>query len=209
MAWLENSILYYSSPNRDNYYSKIFETYSRFLFTSSILLLPLTGLIFRFMFPESYSGAIFYTPFLYLGVVFFGYMQFYENGFLSAKYTRMLFYGMFGCGIFNFLANYFLISYWGLQGASITFFLTYLFLWLFLKWKSVKIYRIHFPVKVFLVLLSFFILMAFPILLGITNLWIECILFLIAISLFVVFNKELIINSTNRIKALYITFNRR
>lgn len=204
MAWLENSILTYNNENRNEYYSQVFNSYARLLLSVSIILIASTGLIFRYLFAEEYSEALLYTPFLYIGSAFYGFSHFYENGYLSAKKTRPLFFFTVIFSLINILFNYIFIQLWGLQGASIAFFLTYFFFWIVLKNGVKKYFRITINYRSFIILCLLSFLFSVPILTNTNSIWINVFLIIFSLLIAAFFNKEDLLRISQKIRHKFL-----
>jgi O-antigen/teichoic acid export membrane protein len=118
LAWQESAITEYGSTDRDEYYSKTFNFYMRLLFTSLLLLLPLTRYLTILLIGEAFSEAWKYIPFLYIGSLFAAFSQFYGTGYLSAKKTRGAFITTL-IGVSVGFAVLFLMPYIGLHAAAL------------------------------------------------------------------------------------------
>lgn len=189
LAWQESAILSYENHDRNEYYSKMFNTYMRFLLTSAILLLAFTKIVFKVMINTNFYEAINYIPFLYLGTVFSAFSSFYGTGYHSAKDTKGAFTTSIYGATVNILVNILFIHLIGIQAASISTMMAFLTMWLFRMRQTKKYFCIKIDKKIFFILLSIFtlnLLMYYS-----NNILIEIILIIQAMLVFVNFNKSI------------------
>lgn len=130
MAWQESSILEYDSNDRDQYYTRIFEQYYRFLFPLVVALMPITQAYVVFSMEVSYHSAWQYTAFLYLGTVFSALSSFLGTGYQSSKQSVGAFATTAIAAIINIAVNLFAIQYIGIHAAAFSTFVAYLVLFL-------------------------------------------------------------------------------
>lgn len=128
LAWQESAIKEYDSPNRDIYFSEIFRKYYVLLFSLCLCAIPATRLVIELLVSEAYKDAWQFTGFLYLGATFSALCGFLGMGYQISKETfRSILTTIFAAAI-NILINVGCIGIIGLQAASLSTFLAYLFL---------------------------------------------------------------------------------
>lgn len=86
-AWQEQAITEYDSKERDEYYSKVFNSYSKILLSGILVLLPITKVVIVFFMEKAYVSAQNYVGILYLSSVFSALAGFYGTGYLSSRKT--------------------------------------------------------------------------------------------------------------------------
>lgn len=128
-AWNMSAIMENDSKDRSNFYEKIYSAYESILFIASALLIAGVKIISsvfvsskRF---QEYSDVYIYTPVLVMAVLFMCLDQFLSSIYTATKHTKNSFWTSFAASIANIILNYFLIPVWGIQGASISTFLSY------------------------------------------------------------------------------------
>ena len=87
MAWQESSIIESDKATRDEFYTKTFDSYMRFLLSGYVVLLPIIRLAMPFLVAEEYRIGYLYNPLLLLGAVFSAFSQFYGSAYLAFKKT--------------------------------------------------------------------------------------------------------------------------
>lgn len=190
LAWQESAITEYNSLDRDKYYSKVFDSLSKFMLSSIIVLLPLTKLMLKVMVANKFREATLYIPFLYMGTVFSLFSWFYGTGYLSSEHTFGAFSSsVFGAGV-NIIINIILIPKIGIQAASLSTMLAFLAMWLIRVYQTKKFYSIKIKKKTFsllMILVSTFIILYY-----INNIVIDISSVLCASIIFIISNIELI-----------------
>ena len=129
-AWNMSAIMENDSKDRDLFYEKVYSAYEAILFIGSagliILLKPISAILINYnSFPE-YSDAYLYTPLLIAAAVFTCFDLFLASIYTATKHTKNAFWTIFAVCIVNIILNYFLIPCWGIQGAALATFISYL-----------------------------------------------------------------------------------
>lgn len=198
MAWQESAITEYDNKQRDKFYSNIFEKYSNVLFTTVIILLASTGLLFDIMINEKFSNAYYVVPFLYLGVIFSTFSSFYGTGYQSSKDTKGAFRSSIFGSIVNFVINLLLIKELGLMAAGVSTMLSFIVMWIYRVIDTKKYFSIKINYKKFSCLIVITGIYIFLYYLE-TNLIVRAISILISLGIFVIVNKELVIPMIQKI----------
>ena len=134
-ALQESVIKECSSPDRDKFYSKIFQKYYVFLFCLALCGIPLTKLTVTYFVGNEYREAWRYTGFLFLSTVFSALSGFLGIGYQITKNTRMSATTALSAAVVNIFTNLLLVRHLGLHAAAISTFLSYIFLY------SVRMYH--------------------------------------------------------------------
>ncbi|MCM1507414.1 MAG: polysaccharide biosynthesis C-terminal domain-containing protein [Ruminococcus flavefaciens] len=128
-AWNMSAIMENDSKDRSNFYEKIYTAYESILFIASAVLVAgvkiITPLFVSSKNFEEYGDVYIYTPVLVVAVLFMCLDQFLSSIYTATKHTKNSFWTSFVASIANIILNYFLIPVWGIQGASISTFLSY------------------------------------------------------------------------------------
>ena len=151
-AWVEQAIVEYGSPDRDQYFSGVYRAYSRMLFTIVLTAVPLTRYLIRIFAGSEYYSAGRYVPFLYIGVIFLGLAGFVGTGYLGTKKTGGLMWtSVAGAGI-NVAVNAALMPVLGLQAAGLSSCCAYGAMWLLRMAQTRKFFRLDIRRKEFVLL---------------------------------------------------------
>lgn len=133
-AWQETAILQYNSQDRDNFFSKMFNTYIGVL---AILLTAYTftlKLFYPVIVDANYQESVNYLYPMGISAVIFALSAFFDMGYQCAKDTPRTLPAIFLAAVVNLVCNLVLVKYIGVYGAIITSIITYLVLF---------IYRLH------------------------------------------------------------------
>lgn len=128
-AWNMSAIMENDSKDRSNFYEKIYTAYESILFIASAVLIAGVKIISPIFVSsknfKEYGDVYIYTPVLVIAVLFMCLDQFLSSIYTATKHTKNSFWTSFVASIANIILNYFLIPVWGIQGASISTFLSY------------------------------------------------------------------------------------
>lgn len=128
-AWNMSAIMENDSKDRSNFYEKVYNAYEAILFIASALLIAGVKIISPFFVStknfSEYGEVYKYTPVLIVAVLFMCLDQFLSSIYTATKHTKNSFWTSFVASVANIILNYFLIPVWGIQGASISTFLSY------------------------------------------------------------------------------------
>ena len=138
-AWQETAILQYNSPDRDHFFSKMFNSY---IF---LLALILVGYVFMlkvnygWLVADEYSESLLYIYPLGLAAVIFALAAFFDMGYQCAKDTPRTLPAIILAAVVNIALNFALIKPLGVYGVMVTQLVTYLVLFTY-RWHDMKRY---------------------------------------------------------------------
>ena len=155
-AWQETAILQYHSPDRNRFFSKMFNGYIFFL--SAILVgYVFTLKLFYGWLANSYGESLNYIYPLGVSAVIFAIVAFFDMGYQCAKDTPRTLPAIVLSAVVNVALNFLLIKPLGVYGVIVTQLVTYLVLVTY-RWFDMKRYftlkvdkRVAVPVVVVLV----------------------------------------------------------
>lgn len=128
-AWNMSAIMENDSKDRSKFYEKIYTAYEAILFIASAILIAgvkiITPLLVSAKNFSEYGDVYIYTPVLVVAVLFMCLDQFLSSIYTATKHTKNSFWTSLAASVANLILNYFLIPIWGIQGASISTFLSY------------------------------------------------------------------------------------
>lgn len=128
-AWNMSAIMENDSKDRSNFYEKIYSAYESILFIASAIMIAGVKIISPLLVSSKnfseYGDVYIYTPVLVIAVLFMCLDQFLSSIYTATKHTKNSFWTSFAASVVNIILNYFLIPVWGIQGASISTFLSY------------------------------------------------------------------------------------
>lgn len=130
-AWQETAILQYNSPDRDKFFSRMFNTYIGVLAVLLTAYCFMLKIFYPVIVDASYQASVDYLYPMGIAAVFFALSAFFDMGYQCAKETPRTLPAIISAAIVNVLCNIVLVKYVGVYGAIITSIITYLvlFLW--------------------------------------------------------------------------------
>ena len=143
-AWQETALLQYNSPDRDKFFSKMFNTYIGLL---AILLTAYTFLL-KIFYPiivdPNYQESVNYLYPMGISAVIFALSAFFDMGYQCAKDTPRTLPAIFLAAAVNLVCNYFLVKYVGVYGAIATTIITYLVLFFYRLHDMKRYFKLSF-----------------------------------------------------------------
>ncbi len=143
-AWQETAILQYNSPDRDKFFSKMFNTYIvvlAILLTSYAFLLKI---IYPVIVNASFQESANYLYAMGISAVIFALSAFFDMGYQCAKDTVSTLPAIVAAAVVNIVCNYFLVNYYGVWGAIATSIITYLVLFVWRLHDMKRYFRLSF-----------------------------------------------------------------
>lgn len=199
LAWQEAAIKEYNSPNRDFFFSSIFKKYYTLLLSLCFVAIPMTHIVIESFIGNDYKSAWTYSGFLYLGAVFSALCSFLGLGYQISKETRRSVITTVFAACINVLINIVLIRIIGLQAASLSTFIAYLFLFGIRIKHTKRYFSLHVNWVRFCIMLGSVLITLF-----VTNIF-QNFMFSVTISVvgcvyILIINKELFIPILNKIR---------
>ena len=148
MAWQESSIIESDKATRDEFYTKTFDSYMRFLLSGYVVLLPIIRLAMPFLVAEEYRIGYLYNPLLLLGAVFSAFSQFYGSAYLAFKKTGGALSTTIIAAIINVTVGACLISKIGLYAPALGTTCAFLAQWLLRANQMKDCFRVKINTKV-------------------------------------------------------------
>ena len=116
--------------NPGSFYADVFRRLYVIAFTLLLPVIPATKLVITWFMESHYHSAANYVAFLYLGTVFQAFSSFYGVGYLRGKDTKQASATSIYGALINIAVHLALVTFIGLQAASISTFLGFLVMWL-------------------------------------------------------------------------------
>ena len=130
-AWQETAILQYNSPDRDKFFTKMFNSYLGVL---AILLTAYTftlKMFYPLIVDANYQESANYLYPMGISAVIFALSAFFDMGYQCAKDTPRTLPAIFLAAIVNLVLNFLLVKQMGVYGAIATSIITYLVLFFY------------------------------------------------------------------------------
>lgn len=128
-AWNMSAISEYRSKDIGKFYEKVFSAYQSIMFiaTAGIIALVefISPILLNYNVHPEYSLAVKYTPVLVLSVLMMCFNMFLSSIYTAAEKTKNSFWTSLIVTVLNLVLNFFLIRIYGIHGAVITTFVSY------------------------------------------------------------------------------------
>ena len=138
-AWQETAILQYHSPDRDRFFSRMFNSY---IFLLGIILVGYVFMLkvnYSWLVAPQYHESLNYIYPLGLSAVLFALSAFFDMGYQCAKDTPRTLPAIVLAAIVNVALNFLLIKPLGVYGVILTQFITYIVLFTY-RWHDMRHY---------------------------------------------------------------------
>ena len=138
-AWQETAILQYHSPDRNRFFSKMFNSY---IFLLAIILIGYAFVLkvnYSWLVASEYQESLKYIYPLGLSAIIFALAAFFDMGYQCAKDTPRTLPAIVLSAIINVVLNFLLIKPLGVYGVMLTQLVTYLVLFIY-RWHDMKRY---------------------------------------------------------------------
>lgn len=146
-AWQISSIKELNKSDTEEFYSKIFDILSKFMFGVCILILLGINFIFFIFIGEEFREAINYVPILVLAIVFYALSSFLGTIYTAYKQSNKIFKSTIIAAIINVLLNLILLKKFGVLIACISTLLSYVVLFIYRYYDSKKFMKININIK--------------------------------------------------------------
>lgn len=161
LAWQEKAIESVNNNEKETYYSTTLEKFIVFVIVLSILLLGFNKLFIKYFVGADFYESWKYVSILLLAIIFNALSGFYGSIFYSVKNTKSILFSSFLSSIIVVVLSAALIPFSSLYGASIAILIGYMMLFFVRYFQMKKYLAINFPKKIFIQLISFFLIIGF------------------------------------------------
>ena len=141
-AWQTNAIQNFNSPDRDTYFSSIF---NKLVKIQVVLILMATiglKLVVNYLVGPEYVTCWKYANILFLANMFLSFGLFYGVGYNCSKKTKSAFSTTIISSIINLSINIIFVKYWGIYAAAISTLISYFILWILRIFTTRKFFEI-------------------------------------------------------------------
>jgi O-antigen/teichoic acid export membrane protein len=152
LAWQESAITEYKAGDRDVYYSKMFDFFSKLQLSLVIVAMPLIKIYINKYIGDDFKEAWIYVPPMLLAAVFSSYSNFIGTGYMSTKKTKGAFKTTIVAALLSVLLNVLLIPQIGLIAVSISSCLAYFVFWIIRIFDTKKFFDVNINYKSMLIM---------------------------------------------------------
>lgn len=149
-TWQETALRQYNSPDRDKFFSQVFNNYVYILISGGILFSFAIKMNYSWLVGNEFSYSINYVFPLSVSAMLYSLSAFFEMGYQCAKKTIFTLPGIALASVVNVVGNYFLIQHFDVYGVAITSVLMYFVLCLYRAIDTRKYFKIHYQHTVIL-----------------------------------------------------------
>lgn len=192
LAWQESAITEYNSEDRNEYYSKMFNSFSRLQLSVVIFSLPIIWIYINVAIGIQFKEAWLYVPAMLLGAVFSSYSNFIGTGYMSTKQTKGAFKTTIIAATTSVILNVLLIPKIGLMGISISVCLSNLLFWIIRIFDTRRFFKIYVNYRSMISI--FCVIFIWIVLYYKAGIVIQVILIFISIGIAIFLNKEILKN---------------
>lgn len=118
MSWHELSFSLVNDKNKREYYSKGINIFFKAMLSGTILIIPITKIIFPYFVANEYYNAIYIMPIIYLYTAINSFSGFISTQFLAEKDSKTTLYSCIAAAIANIILSNLLITPYGLAGVT-------------------------------------------------------------------------------------------
>ena len=129
-AWNISTVTENDSSDRERFYERVYSAYEAVIFLGAAFLIllvrPLSDILLDYEGYPEYRMAYIYTPLVILAAVFTCLNLFLSGIYTATRHTKNAFLTLIAVAVANIILNLALIPSWGVQGAALATFLSYL-----------------------------------------------------------------------------------
>lgn len=120
MAWQEEAFRIHGEVGSDMYFNKVFKILYKMIFSSIIMLIPITYFAYDFMVFGEYKQGVVYVWIIYLIAGFSAFSSHFASGFLANNDSKIVLTTTLIGGGFSAIAGYLVASIYGVYGVVLT-----------------------------------------------------------------------------------------
>lgn len=154
LAWQESAITEYEAGDRDIYYSKMFNSFSKLQLSLVLVAMPFIKIYINKYIGDDFKEAWIYVPPMLLAAVFSSYSNFIGTGYMSTKKTKGAFKTTSIAAILSILLNILIIPRIGLMAVSISSCLAYFIFWIIRIFDTRKFFYININYKMMMIMFT-------------------------------------------------------
>ena len=198
MAWQENASMVSKDEDVDRYYSDMYRTMFDLMAGAMCMIIAFVPVLFIILVRGDYSEAYNQIPILLLGMFFYAVSAYLGGIYVAYMKTKSVGITTIVASVLNIVIDVALINFIGLYAASLSTFISYLFLF-FYRLKDVrKIVKIKYDLQH--MILVFALMTIVSILCMLQNNTINILNFILAFVVFIALNRQFLRMAINMVK---------
>lgn len=190
LSWAESATLNVNTPNRDAFFTDIFNVTTDIVSSISLLLISFMSIAFSYLIGSGYSDAYNYIPILILATFFSCLMSFLSSIYIATKNTKKLARISLISAAINILVHLLLIRYIKLYAACLSTIIAYLVVLIYEFVDIYKYIKIKINLKKNIIHSAIFALVMITYYCKI--MWLNTVVFLLCVIYLIYINKALI-----------------
>lgn len=125
-AWNMSAISEHKNKDVAKFYTTVFSAYQSVMYIAAAFLIALIIPLTKILLAQQYFVSYQYMPMLCLAVLLLSFSQFLSSIYNATQHTKNSFYTSLAAATVNIILNIALIPTWGVQGAAVATFASYL-----------------------------------------------------------------------------------
>lgn len=183
-----------------SYYNKVLENIIKLLFTTSMIIIPFSIVIYMWFIKKIYWNGINCIPFLLCGSIFLSIAQYLGDILLVKKETSIIGKSTFIAAIINIILNILLIPKFSVLGASFATMVSYIYLFVHRILKTSTYFSLRMVFKKLCIFTIIFFLFSFLMIKISNNIFLLAIFTIIDLFMFVFINRSIIFIVIHKLK---------
>lgn len=131
ITWTESAAININTPEKDEFFSKIFDFTIRFFGALALVIIATVPFVFQFLINEQFAEAYNQIPILMIAGIFNVLVSFIGSIYVAKKITREIAKTSIFAAIINIVVNILLIKHIGLYAASISTVIAYMSMFIY------------------------------------------------------------------------------
>lgn len=151
-AWQENALQQYNSPDRDAFFSSIFNGFIYFLAAMVVVSCFAVKICYPWIVSAEYQQSIVYLYPLAFASMVYAASTFFDLGYQCAHRTSRSMPSIMLAGVVNLLCNFVLIKWWGTVGIVASSIISYFVLLAYRAIETRRYFKVHITTRSWLML---------------------------------------------------------
>lgn len=156
LSWTESASLHINDLDKDDFFSRTFNSTIKIFSSISLLMLAFTSIAFKVMIGDGYYEAYLYIPILTIGMIFNVIVSFIGAIYIAKKKTKEVAMTSFWSGVLNIGINLALIKMIGVWAAALSTLLAFLIMSVYRYFDVQKYVKLQLNIKEMLILIGLF-----------------------------------------------------
>ncbi len=197
MAWQENASINVNSNDINEYYSKMFEAFIRFIAGGCVLIISATPILFKILMKGNYQASYYQMPILFIAIFYSCLSSFLGGIYIANKKTKSVGITTLISAFINLSIDLLLIKLIGITAGSISTLISYMFIVFFRMHDIKKFHNIKYNINLIFIINVLLLIMSG--ICFINNFYLNIFNILFSCIICYIFNKKIIHQIINKI----------